>query len=66
MRRRLEGVSKDNELVIETFQKALPEHHNPDTLKKLDDAEKAKRELERQEYFATKLANEEYEKGIPF
>nr|POE67718.1 disease resistance protein rps2 [Quercus suber] len=43
-------------------QKALSEHHNPDTLKKLNDAEKAKRELEQQEYFDTKLADEEHEK----
>ncbi|KAK7829081.1 protein light-dependent short hypocotyls 6 [Quercus suber] len=62
VRQRLERVSKDNERVTETFQKALLEHHNPDILKKLDDAENAKRELEQQEYFATKLANEEHEK----
>ena len=35
-------------------------------LKKLQDAEKAKRELQQQEYFDTKLANGEHEKGIPF
>ena len=35
------------------------------TLKKLNDAEIAKRELEHQEYFDTELANEEHEKGIP-
>ena len=66
MRRRVKRVSKDNEPVIETFQKALLEHHNPDTLKKLNNAEKAKWELEQQEYFDTKLANEEHGKGIPF
>ena len=58
-------LSKDNEPVIDTFQKALPKHHSPDTLKKLNHAEKAKRELEQQEYFDTKLA-EEHEEGIPF
>ena len=63
---KMENLSKDNEPVIDTFQKALPKHHNPDTLKKLNDAEKAKRELEQQEYFDTKLANKEHEKGIPF
>ena len=59
-------LSKDYELAIQAFQKALSEHHNPDTLKKLNDAEKAKRELEQQEYFDTKLADEEHEKGTPF
>ncbi|NMR96152.1 tetratricopeptide repeat protein, partial [Vibrio parahaemolyticus] len=42
--------SKDFEPAIETFQKALTEHRNPDTLKKLNEAEKAKKELEQQEY----------------
>ncbi|PON53812.1 N-terminal acetyltransferase A, auxiliary subunit [Parasponia andersonii] len=56
-------TSKDYEPAIETFQKALTEHRNPDTLKKLNDAEKAKKELEQQEYFDPKLADEEREKG---
>ncbi|XP_058222325.1 hsp70-Hsp90 organizing protein 3-like isoform X1 [Rhododendron vialii] len=55
--------SKDFEPAIEAFQKALTEHRNPDTLKKLNDAEKAKKELEQQEYFDPKLADEEREKG---
>ncbi|KAA8521897.1 hypothetical protein F0562_012789 [Nyssa sinensis] len=55
--------SKDYEPAIETFQKALTEHRNPDTLRKLNDAEKAKKELEQQEYFDPKLADEEREKG---
>uniref|UniRef100_A0A5B6YNA3 Putative Heat shock protein STI n=1 Tax=Davidia involucrata TaxID=16924 RepID=A0A5B6YNA3_DAVIN len=55
--------SKDYDSAIETFQKALTEHRNPDTLKKLNDAEKAKKELEQQEYFDPKLADEEREKG---
>ena len=71
------NFSKDNEPVIDTFQKAFPKHHNPDTLKKLNHAgkakreleqhhaEKAKRELEQQEYSDTKLA-EEHKEGIPF
>ena len=63
---KMENLSKDNEPVTDTFQKTLPVHHNPDTLKKLNDAEKAKRELQQQEYFDIKLANEEHEKGIPF
>ncbi|XP_057752286.1 hsp70-Hsp90 organizing protein 1-like [Arachis stenosperma] len=58
--------SKDFEPAIETFQKALTEHRNPDTLKKLNDAEKAKKELEQQEYFDPKLADEEREKGNEF
>ena len=56
--------SKDYEPAIEAFQKALTEHRNPDTLKKLNDAEKAKKELEQQEYFDPKIADEEREKGI--
>eukprot|EP00252_Welwitschia_mirabilis_P010099 TRINITY_DN2321_c0_g1_i4.p1 TRINITY_DN2321_c0_g1~~TRINITY_DN2321_c0_g1_i4.p1 ORF type:complete len:423 (-),score=98.36 TRINITY_DN2321_c0_g1_i4:872-2140(-) len=55
--------SKDYEPAIETFQKALTEHRNPDTLKKLNDAEKAKKELEQKEYYDPKLADEEREKG---
>ncbi|XP_022759056.1 hsp70-Hsp90 organizing protein 3-like [Durio zibethinus] len=55
--------SKDYDPAIETFQKALTEHRNPDTLKKLNDAEKAKKELEQQEYFDPKIANDEREKG---
>lgn len=58
--------SKDYEPAIECFQKALTEHRNPDTLKKLNDAEKARKELEQQEYFDPKLADEEREKGIAF
>ncbi|KAH6818098.1 stress-inducible protein [Perilla frutescens var. frutescens] len=55
--------SKDYEPAIETFQKALTEHRNPDTLKKLNDAHKAKKDLEQQEYFDPKIADEEREKG---
>ncbi|KAL9387208.1 hypothetical protein Peur_020332 [Populus x canadensis] len=55
--------SRDYEPAIETFQKALTEHRNPDTLKKLNEAEKAKKDLEQQEYFDPKLAEEEREKG---
>ncbi|KAL8172286.1 hypothetical protein V2J09_024090 [Rumex salicifolius] len=55
--------SKDFDPAIEVFQKALTEHRNPDTLKKLNDAERAKKELEQQEYFDPKIAEEEREKG---
>ncbi|CAI9775537.1 unnamed protein product [Fraxinus pennsylvanica] len=55
--------SKDYEPAIETFQKALTEHRTPDTLKKLNDAEKAKKEKEQQEYFDPQIADEEREKG---
>ncbi|KAF6133908.1 hypothetical protein GIB67_040672 [Kingdonia uniflora] len=58
--------SKDYEPAIETFQKALTEHRNPDTLKKLNDAERAKKELEQQEYFDPEIANVEREKGNEF
>ncbi|KAK9148001.1 hypothetical protein Scep_006758 [Stephania cephalantha] len=55
--------SKDYEPAIEAFQKALTEHRNSDTLKKLNDAERVKKELEQQEYFDPKVADEEREKG---
>ncbi|VFQ70759.1 unnamed protein product [Cuscuta campestris] len=58
--------SKDYDPAIETFQKALTEHRNPDTLKKLNDAEKAKKDLEQQEYFDPQIADEEREKGNKF
>ncbi|CAD5196981.1 unnamed protein product [Musa acuminata subsp. malaccensis] len=60
---KLSKCSKDYDIAIETFQKALTEHRNPDTLKKLNDAERAKKELEQQEYFDPKIADEEREKG---
>ncbi|KAF0893729.1 hypothetical protein E2562_029404 [Oryza meyeriana var. granulata] len=58
--------SKDYDIAVETFQKALTEHRNPDTLKKLNDAERAKKELEQQEYYDPKIADEEREKGNEF
>lgn len=58
--------SKDYDPAIETFQKALTEHRNPDTLKKLNDAEKAKKDLEQQEFFDPQIADEEREKGTYF
>ncbi|KAK9068015.1 hypothetical protein SSX86_012126 [Deinandra increscens subsp. villosa] len=60
---KLAKTSKDYEPAIETFQKALTEHRNPDTLKKLNDAERAKKELEQQEYYDPELAEKEREKG---
>jgi tetratricopeptide (TPR) repeat protein len=57
-------TSEDYDIAIETFQKALTEHRNPDTLKKLNDAERAKKELEQEEYFDPKIADEEREKGV--
>ncbi|KAE9613160.1 hypothetical protein Lal_00027632 [Lupinus albus] len=63
---KLAKCSKDYDPAIETYQKALTEHRNPDTLKKLNEAEKAKKELEQQEYFDPKLADEEREKGNEF
>ncbi|GMH22760.1 hypothetical protein Nepgr_024603 [Nepenthes gracilis] len=58
--------SKDYDTAIDVFQKALMEHRNPDTLKKLNDAERAKKELEQQEYFDPQMADEEREKGNEF
>ncbi|KAI3872254.1 hypothetical protein MKW98_011746 [Papaver atlanticum] len=59
-------TSQDYAPAIEAFQKALTEHRNPDTLQKLNEAEKAKKDLEQQEYFDPKLADEEREKGNDF
>jgi tetratricopeptide (TPR) repeat protein len=61
---KLAKTSKDYDIAIETFQKALTENRNPDTLNKLNDAERAKKELEQQEYFDPKIADEEREKGV--
>ncbi|CAA7034187.1 unnamed protein product [Microthlaspi erraticum] len=58
--------SKDYEPVIETYQKALTEHRNPETLKRLNEAERAKKELEQQEYFDPSIGDEEREKGNEF
>ncbi|CAA0194845.1 Tetratricopeptide repeat [Arabidopsis suecica] len=58
--------SKDYEPAIEAFQKALTEHRNPDTLKRLNDAERAKKEWEQKQYFDPKLGDEEREKGNDF
>ncbi|GJN21708.1 hypothetical protein PR202_gb09214 [Eleusine coracana subsp. coracana] len=55
---KLAKCSKGFDVAIETFQKALTEHRNPDTLKKLNEAERAKKELEQQEYYDPKLAGE--------
>ncbi|KAJ6827587.1 hsp70-Hsp90 organizing protein 2-like [Iris pallida] len=63
---KLAKCSKDFDPAIETFQKALTEHRNPETLKKLNEAERAKRELEQQEYYDPNLADEEREKGNDF
>ncbi|GAB2274116.1 Hsp70-Hsp90 organizing protein 2 [Dionaea muscipula] len=63
---KLAKSSKDYDMAIEVFHKALTEHRNPDTLKKLNDAERAKKELEQQEYFDPQIADEEREKGNEF
>ncbi|KAH7686827.1 Molecular co-chaperone STI1 domain-containing protein [Dioscorea alata] len=63
---KLAKVSKDYDAAIESFQKALIEHRNPDTIKKLNNAENAKKELEQQEYYDPKIADEEREKGNEF
>ena len=60
---KLAKSSKDYDVAIETCQKALTEHRNQDTLKRLNDAARAKKELEQQEYYDPKIADEEREKG---
>jgi stress-induced-phosphoprotein 1 len=56
-------TSKDYDAAIEVFNKALTEHRNPDTLKKLNEAERTKKELEQQEYYDPAMADQEREKG---
>lgn len=58
--------SKDYDAAIEVFNKALTEHRNPDTLKKLNDAERIKKELEQQEYYDPAVADAEREKGVSY
>jgi len=60
---KLAKTSKDYEAAIEVFHKALTEHRNPDTLKKLNDAERIKKEAEQQEYYDPAIADAEREKG---
>ncbi|KAI5064201.1 hypothetical protein GOP47_0020871 [Adiantum capillus-veneris] len=55
--------AKDYDVAIEAFNKALTEHRNPDTLKKLNEAERAKRDLEQKEYFDPEIADKERELG---
>ena len=51
---KMANCSKDYEPAIEAFQKALTKHRNPDTLKKINEAEKAKKYLKQQEDFDPK------------
>jgi len=59
-------TSKDYEAAIEVFNKALTEHRNPDTLKKLNDAERIKKELEQQEYYDPTIADTERENRMSY
>jgi stress-induced-phosphoprotein 1 len=56
-------TSKDFEPAILTFNKALTEHRNPDTLKRLNDAERAKKEIEQNEFFDPVKGDEERDIG---
>ncbi|CAH8388176.1 unnamed protein product [Eruca vesicaria subsp. sativa] len=58
--------SKDYEPAIEAYQRALTVHRNHETLRKLHQAERAKKEWERQEYIDPKIGDEEREKGYFF
>lgn len=61
---KLAKSSKDYDAAIEVFNKALTEHRNPDTLKKLNDVERIKKELEQQEHYDPAIADAEREKGM--
>lgn len=54
---------QDYDPAIEAFQKALTEHRNPDTLKKLNDAEKAQKQKLQEEYFDPEKAEVERQLG---
>uniref|UniRef100_A0A7S0RRP4 STI1 domain-containing protein n=1 Tax=Chlamydomonas leiostraca TaxID=1034604 RepID=A0A7S0RRP4_9CHLO len=51
------------EEAIAVFNKSLTEHRNADTLKKLNDAEKALKDKREREYIDMALSNEEKDKG---
>jgi stress-induced-phosphoprotein 1 len=48
---------------ISVYQKALTEHRNPDTLKRLNETEKQLKQKKEQEYINMDLSNQEKEKG---
>ena len=50
--------------VSEVFQNALIDHWNLDTLKKLNEAKKAKKDTEKHEYFDQNLEYEEQDKAL--
>ena len=50
--------------VSEVFQNVLTEHWNLDTLKKLNEAKKANKYMEKHEYFDQNLEDEEQDKGM--
>ncbi|KAK9823595.1 hypothetical protein WJX72_004113 [[Myrmecia] bisecta] len=53
----------DLEGAITTYQKALTEHRNPDTLKRLNETEKKLKEAKEAEYINMDLASQEKDKG---
>ena len=56
----------DLELAIAQFQKALTEHRNPDTLKKLNDAERDLKKLREDSYIDSDKCADAKEKGNAF
>merc|ERR1719399_449196 len=56
----------DLELAISQFQKALTEHRNPDTLKKLNDAERDLKKKKEDSYIDSDKCAEAKEKGNAF
>ncbi|KAJ0250523.1 STI1 domain-containing protein [Hirschfeldia incana] len=58
--------AKDYDPAIEAYKRALEVHHNGETLKKMKEAERAKKELERTEYLDPEIGDEEREKGDEF
>eukprot|EP00244_Chara_vulgaris_P001184 TRINITY_DN11859_c1_g1_i2.p1 TRINITY_DN11859_c1_g1~~TRINITY_DN11859_c1_g1_i2.p1 ORF type:complete len:379 (+),score=99.31 TRINITY_DN11859_c1_g1_i2:2-1138(+) len=60
---KLAKTAADYVPAIQVYQKALTEHRNPDTLKKLNDAERTMKEKQQEEYYDPELAEVEREKG---
>lgn len=63
---KMSKFSKDYEPAIEAYQRAFEVHLNGETLSKLMEAERVRKELGRMVYIDSKIGDEEREKGNLF